>query len=46
MGKYRHGSVHKRPKVWRSQKENRKKDEERIRQNREILAACKKELQA
>lgn len=43
MGKYRHGPVHKRPKVWSAAKENRKEREERIRKNREILRACRQE---
>lgn len=46
MGKYQHGPVHKRPKTWKSGARNRKKHEKRIEQNREILRACRAELEA
>jgi len=46
MGKYQHGPVHKRPKRWKAGPDNRKKHEARIAANREILAACKAELEA
>lgn len=45
MGKYRHGPVHKRPKVWKAAKDNRKKHEDRMAKNREILRACREELE-
>lgn len=42
MGKYRHGPVHDRPKRWRAQDENRKKQQKRQTENRALIASLKK----